>query len=205
MSSNPVPCLPFINRTHSSVTRNAKRIVGLRPKRSARSIHEEVVKSGQLSCKEGGNMSVCVRIAIQVEMIMHVMLGIKKNKQTKNYFTLLTNCTSMTLPPHFTYQQVCGRQECNVGNVTNPPLHCIMIPDPHFLLELGVFLCRFFTRLLVPSPIGLLTVTGTVMCISTPGTVQHLATFNLPTRKRTLIIVAVAHLFDGFDFFVFLI
>ncbi|KAK1737883.1 hypothetical protein QTG54_011177 [Skeletonema marinoi] len=92
-------CIHLTIETHSSVTRNAKRIVGLRPKRSARSIHEEVVKSGQLSCKEGGNMSVCVRIAIQVEMIMHVMLGIKKNKQTKNYFTLLTNCTSMTLPP----------------------------------------------------------------------------------------------------------
>ena len=63
--AHPILSLTFINRTHSSVTRNVKRIVGLRTKRSARSMHEEVVKSGQLSCKEGGNMSVHFRIVIQ--------------------------------------------------------------------------------------------------------------------------------------------
>jgi len=52
----------------------------------------------------------------------------------------------------------------------------------------------------------LLTVTGAVILNAALSAVQHLAaTFNLPTRERTLVIVANAHLFNGFDFFVLLI
>lgn len=40
----------WFNRTHSSATRNVKSFVGPNTKKSARSINEEVVKSGQLSC-----------------------------------------------------------------------------------------------------------------------------------------------------------
>lgn len=43
----------FIDRMHSSATRIVKSIVGLHTKRSAKSMNEEVVKSGQISCKEG--------------------------------------------------------------------------------------------------------------------------------------------------------
>jgi hypothetical protein len=42
----------WFNRTHSSATKNVKSFVGPNTKKSARSINEEVVKSGQLSCKE---------------------------------------------------------------------------------------------------------------------------------------------------------
>ena len=55
MISSTHPIRTFFDRTHSSATRNAKSFVGMagmHTKRSAKSMHEEVGKSGPLLCKE---------------------------------------------------------------------------------------------------------------------------------------------------------
>ena len=75
----------------------------------------------------------------------------------------------------------------------------------YLYLGLGIFLRLFFALLPMLRPSSLLTSTRTIVRRAASTTAQHPATFNLPTRERALIIVAVAHLFDGFDFFILLI
>jgi len=75
----------------------------------------------------------------------------------------------------------------------------------YLYLGLGIFLRLFFALLLMLRPSSLLTSTRTIVRRAASTIAQHLATFNLPTRERTLVIVAVAHLFNELHFFVLLI
>jgi len=70
----------------------------------------------------------------------------------------------------------------------------------YLYLGLGIFLHIFFALLPMLRTSSLLTSTRTIVRREAPTTAQHIAAFNLPTRERALIIVAVAHLLTSLCF-----